>query len=95
MLQQALRTDKQKAVFEHSNDLRSSREVARLADVGSATFSRLWNEWLALGMCVESPNRTGRAQHLAPLSSLGLDGSSVVGPSQPASSDENGKEVTQ
>ena len=68
-----LQSDKQRGVYEHSDGKRTVREVAALAGVGPATVSRLWNEWLAAGLCTESPQRPGRAQHLAPLSRLGIE----------------------
>ncbi len=68
-----LQSDKQRAVYEHSDGKRTVRDVAALAGVGAATVSRLWNEWLSAGLCTESPQRPGRAQHLAPLSRLGIE----------------------
>lgn len=83
LLDDLLRTDRHRVVFELSNGERSVRDVARLAGVGPATVSRLWNDWIAAGICIESPRAKGRAQHLASLSSLGLsvpgDAIEVVG----------------
>lgn len=73
MLVDALRTDKQRAVYECTDGERSIREVAKLAGVGTGSVSRMWTQWIALGICTESQATAGRAQHLASLSQLGLD----------------------
>lgn len=73
MLQEVLRTDKQRAVFEYSDGERSVREMGRLAGVGAGSVSRMWSQWIADGICVEVPTAPGRAQHLASLSQLGLE----------------------
>lgn len=73
MLQDALKNDKHKLVYEFSNGARTSREVAALAGVGPGTVSKLWTDWLAMGICTESPQQAGRKQHLAPLSQLGIE----------------------
>jgi hypothetical protein len=73
LLGQVLRTEKQRAVFEFSDGERSAREVARLAGVGVGSVSRMWSQWIADGLCAESPTAPGRAQHLASLSQLGLE----------------------
>lgn len=73
VLNQALRSDRHKLVFEASDGTRTTRQVADAAGVGAATVSRLWNEWLALGICTPVSGHAGRARHLASLSSLGID----------------------
>jgi hypothetical protein len=73
VLLEVLRTDKQRAVFEYSDGARSVREIARLAGVGAGSVSRMWSQWIAAGICVESTTAPGRAQHLASLSHLGLE----------------------
>lgn len=72
LLEQLLITDKQRTVFEYSDGSRSVREVAALAGVGTSTVSRLWGEWLAVGICAEVESTAGRARHLVALSALGL-----------------------
>lgn len=74
-LSHLLRTDKQRAVYELSDGQRTVRDVAKLAGVGVGSVSRLWSVWIAAGVCTESQLASGRAQHLAPLSQLGLDSS--------------------
>ena len=73
VLQQALSSDKHKAVYEYSDGRNSVRDVAALAGVSAGWVSKLWPEWIALGICTESPTKQGRAQHLTPLSRLGID----------------------
>jgi hypothetical protein len=85
MLRDALKNDKQRLVYEYSDGNRTSREIAGMAGVGAGTVSKLWTTWQAEGICIESPLRPGRAQHLAPLSRLGIElpASSEKGSSPP------------
>ncbi len=73
ILEQVLTTDKQRLVFEFSDGRRAARDVAREAGVGPSTVSRYWTEWIANGICAESPDVPGRARHLASLTSLGFE----------------------
>jgi hypothetical protein len=73
VLQAALKTDRHRAIDEYSDGKRTTREVAELAGAGATTVSRMWSEWLESGICTESASRPGRAQHLAPLSRLGIE----------------------
>jgi hypothetical protein len=82
LLDQCLRNERHRLVYEYSDGSRSVRDVARIANVGVATVSRLWGEWLASGICTESPGTTGRAQHLVSLSALGLSPLSPGGASE-------------
>ncbi len=71
-LQELLKSDKQKLVYEHSDGSKTTRQVAEAAGTGAGTVSRWWTEWLATGVCVEAAGHPGRAKHLASLSDLGL-----------------------
>lgn len=73
VLQQALKTDKHRAVYEYSDGKRSSRDVATLAGVSPGWVAGLWPDWIALGICTMSPTQQGRAQHLVRLSQFGVD----------------------
>jgi hypothetical protein len=73
LLESTLVGHKQKLVYELSNGSRSQRDVARKAGVGAATVFRWWQDWLALGICVEAADKPGRACHLASLSRLGIE----------------------
>ena len=73
ILKDALQTDKQRLIYEYSNGDRTTREVGKLAGVSISVVSRLWTQWIAAGICVESPKMAGRAQHLITLSQVGMD----------------------
>lgn len=73
VLAQALKNEKQRAVYELSDGVRTSREVAQKAGVGAGTVATLWAEWISTGVCSESPKQAGRAAHLASLASLGIE----------------------
>ena len=72
LLETSLRTDKQGLVYENSDGVRPSREVARLSGVSPGLVSELWNEWARAGLVVESRDNPGRWGHLVSLSDLGL-----------------------
>ena len=73
LLPQLLKTEKQRLVYELSDGTRTVREIAAAAGVGIGTVSRLWTEWLAAGLCSESPRHAGRAERLVSLAALGMD----------------------
>ncbi len=77
-----LKSDKHKLAYELTDGQRTTRQVSEGAGVGAATVSRWWSEWLAIGVCTEEIAIAGRARHLAPLGSLGID---VPSPGAPAS----------
>ena len=68
-----LRTRRQKLVYEYSDGNRTTRDITQLTGAGTGTVSRWWTQWMTAGICFESPNRPGRAQHLASLSTLGIE----------------------
>jgi hypothetical protein len=72
ILEEVLETPKQRKIYELSDGRRSVRDIARSAEVGVGTVSRLWNQWAELGLAAESPEVPGRWRHLVSLStSLG------------------------
>ncbi len=73
LLTQVLATGKQKIVYELSDGKRTSRQIAQEAGVGAGSVSRLWAGWIAVGICTESREHPGRAEHLASLTSIGID----------------------
>lgn len=90
VLEQTLRTDKHRLVYEYSNGLRSVRDIAALTGTSTKSVTTWWSEWLSLGICTESRSQAGRAVHLAPLSRLGIDVPLVA-----AKVDANGVSTTQ
>ena len=73
LLQATLKNEKHRLAYEFTDGNNTVREVAKTAGLGTGTVSVLWQEWLALGICTEVQGKSGRAQHLAPLSRLGID----------------------
>ena len=67
-----VKSDRDKVVYEQSNGERTAREVAKVARVTHPTVLRLWQDWLSLGICIESRRHPGRAEHVLPLSRLGI-----------------------
>ena len=72
LLVEILSSDKHKLAYELSDGSRTVREVGKLAGLSPGTVSVLWREWMAAGICTEAPQRAGRAQHVTPLSRLGI-----------------------
>jgi len=60
-------------VYELSDGERTTREIARLANVGShATVASYWKKWSKLGIVEPSPKRQGRFQRICSLEEVGL-----------------------
>lgn len=72
LLVEVLSSDKHKLAYELSDGTRTVRDIGKLAGMGPGTVSILWREWMAVGICTESRLRAGRAQHVTPLSRLGI-----------------------
>jgi hypothetical protein len=72
LITSALKTDRDRLVYELSDGMRSTRDLAKLTGLSPMTVSRLWRDWLAMGICEESQSKPGRAQHLVSLSKLGI-----------------------
>ena len=73
LLEGSLRSEKHRLVYELTDGKRTTREVAKTAGVGLSTVNRLWQDWLASGVCTEVPGQSGRAEHLSSLTRLGID----------------------
>lgn len=67
-----VQSDRDRLVFDLSDGLRSTRDIAKLVGVSQMTVSRLWQDWLTLGICTESRSRPGRAEKLLSLAKLGI-----------------------
>ena len=67
-----LKSERDRLVYELSDGMRSTRDLTKLTGASPMTVSRLWQDWLAMGICEESRARPGRAQHLVSLSKLGI-----------------------
>jgi hypothetical protein len=64
-------------VYDLSNGVRSTREVASAASVGVATVSRLWNQWAGIGLMIESDRYPGRYERVTRLGDVAWTGPTV------------------
>ncbi|MGA2682013.1 MAG: hypothetical protein ABSF44_09470 [Candidatus Bathyarchaeia archaeon] len=73
LLIQNLTNDRELLVYELSDGERTTREIARLASIGSiATIVRYWEKWSKLGIVEPSQKRQGRYQHFCSLEEVGI-----------------------
>lgn len=73
ILTQNLTTDTEMLVYELSDGEHTTREIARLAGVGSnATITNYWKKWSKVGIVEPSLKRQGRYQRICSLEEVGL-----------------------
>jgi len=73
IVSQNLKTDKELAAFELSDGEKTTRDIAKLAQIGSnATVARYWEKWSKLGIVEPSQKRQGRFQKIVSLEEIGL-----------------------
>lgn len=73
IITQNLKTDKELAAFELSDGERTTRDIAKIAKIGSnATVANYWKKWAVLGIVEPSQKRQGRFQKIASLQEVGL-----------------------
>lgn len=72
LLQEVLRSDREKLIFELTDGVRSATEIAQAAKVSQPRISQIWNSWKPLGIIVEVPNARGRCKHICSLAELGM-----------------------
>lgn len=73
ILTQNLTTDTEMLIYELSDGERTTREIARLAGVGSnATITNYWRKWSKVGIVEPSEKRRGRYQRICSLEEVGL-----------------------
>jgi len=73
ILAQNLTTDPEMLIYELSDGERTTREIARLSNVGShVTVVRFWEKWSKLGIVEPSQKRQGRFQRICSLEEVGL-----------------------
>jgi hypothetical protein len=77
----ALPTELHRQVYDLSNGIRTTRDIAASAGVGAATVSRWWTQWVRQGLMMPSEAHSGRWSHLASVEELGLG---VIGERQEA-----------
>lgn len=73
VLTQFLTTDKELLIFEFSDGERTTREIAKLVNIGSnSTIAAYWKKWSKLGIVEPSMKRKGRFQRFCSLEEVGL-----------------------
>ena len=72
LLQEVLRSDRDRLIFELTDGVRSATEIAQAAKVSQPRISQLWNSWKPLGIVVELPGTRGRYRHICSLAELGM-----------------------
>ena len=70
----SLENDVQKLVFELSNGQNSTRDIAKIAGLGSkSSVERYWEKWAKLGIVQPSSKIQGRMQRICSLEELGIE----------------------
>jgi hypothetical protein len=73
IISQSLTSDKELAAYELSDGERTTRDIAKLAKIGSnATVANYWKKWSLLGIVEPSEKRQGRFQKIVSLQEVGL-----------------------
>jgi hypothetical protein len=73
ILTQNLTKDTEMLLYELSDGERTTREIARLAGVGSnATIASYWKKWSKIGIVEPSERRRGRYRRICSLEEVGL-----------------------
>lgn len=72
LLQEVLRSDRDRLIFELTDGVRSTSEIAKAAKVSQPRISQLWNSWKPLGIVIEVLNARGRCRHICSLTELGI-----------------------
>ena len=68
-----LTEDKDKIIYELSNGLRTTRQIAKLSGVNHATVANKWKKWHELGIVKEASAWKGRFKHLCSLKEIGIN----------------------
>lgn len=93
ILAQNLQRDTEMLIYELSDGERTTREIARLANVGSnATVASYWKTWSKLGIVEPSQKRKGRFQRICSLEEVGLTIPPMTQPSTPSTEHEQPEE---
>lgn len=73
ILAQQLKTDSEMLIYELSDGSRGTRDIAKLAGVGSnKTVALCWKKWSRLGIVEPSKKYQGRYQRICSLEEVGL-----------------------
>lgn len=92
ILNQNLTTDAEMLIFELSDGEHTTREVARLAGIGSnATVAGYWKRWSKLGIVEQSQKRQGRFQRICSLEEVGLTVPPMQASATPIETEQEGE----
>lgn len=73
VLNQTLKTDTEMLVYELSDGIRGTRDVAKIVGIGSnATVAAYWKKWSRIGIVEPSLGHQGRYQRICSLEEVGL-----------------------
>lgn len=73
ILIQSLRTDSEMLVYDLSDGTRGTREIAKMAKIGSnATVAMYWKKWSKIGIVEPSKSFQGRYKHICSMEEAGL-----------------------
>lgn len=73
ILSRALENDTATLIYELSDGMRGTREIAKLVGVKSnATVATYWKKWSRIGIVEQSPTFHGRYQRICSLEEVGL-----------------------
>jgi hypothetical protein len=64
VVQEELKSVRDKKIFELSDGQRTTREIAKLAGGSFQAVAEKWKRWAALGLVIESESRKGRYKRI-------------------------------
>lgn len=65
---------KQIIAYHHSDGKKSSRDVAKIANIGYKTIQALWKKWISIGIAEPSEKyKGGQCKRIFELNELGLE----------------------
>lgn len=73
LLDDVLRSKRDRLVYELTNGSKSANEIAQAAGVSQPRISQIWARWKELGIIMELVGAHGRYRHICSLSQLGLE----------------------
>jgi hypothetical protein len=92
ILEQNLRSDKEKIIYELSDGERSTRDITKVVGGSHETIRRYWEKWSKLGIVDESHGQEGRFRHICSLEEVGMEVPQMT--IAPAETEETGGEVS-
>lgn len=74
VLTTTLESESEKLAYEFSNGVLGTREIAKIAGLGSkSTVEKYWEKWFKIGIVEPAPKVKGRMQRICSLVELGID----------------------